>query len=573
MLVDLGAGLTVTENINHGRFGELLLADGRLFQPTQVAEPGPEAGAVAAANALNQILLDDGRNGQNPDPLINPDGSLFNASNTVRSGSTVTGTAVMHFAFNAYRLQPVALRVVDDNPRMERPADVGGSLKVASFNVLNYFTTLDQGGATCGPGALGCRGADSASEFVRQRDKILSALAALDADIVGLVELENNASESLRDLVDGLRTLGLTYEFVDTGPIGTDAIKVGFIYKPATVTPDGGFAVLNATVDPRFLDTRNRPALAQTFVENDSSERLTVAVNHFKSKGSPCDDVGDPDTGDGQGNCNGTRTAAAVALADWLATDPTASNDPDFLILGDLNAYRLEDPIDALKTAGYSDLIEAAAGPEAYSFLFFGQAGYLDHALASASLEDQVTGVTVWQSNSDEPRIIDYNEEFKSAAQIADFYSADPYRASDHDPVIVGLALGEPRPVVPQCDGRDATVYVDEKGRIVGGPQDGRVFRGWLTGTRGADVIVGTAADDRLFGRGGADLLCGGDGGDYLFGGRGPDRILGGDGNDRLFGGWGRDTLDGEAGSDGGFGGPGKDACRNLEAPIVKCER
>ena len=71
-----------------------------------------------------------------------------------------------------------------------------------------------------------------------------------------------------------------------------------------------------------------------------------MAVNHLKSKGSPCDDVGDPDPGDGAGNCNLTRTGAAEALVDWLAGDPTGSGDPDFLIIGDLNSYDKEDPID-----------------------------------------------------------------------------------------------------------------------------------------------------------------------------------------------------------------------------------
>ncbi len=114
-----------------------------------------------------------------------------------------------------------------------------------------------------------------------------------------------------------------TYDYIDTGTIGTDAIKLAIIYKPAAVSPVGSYAILDSSVDPRFIDTKSRPVLAQTFVENATGSVFTVAVNHLKSKGSPCDDVGDPDAGDGSGNCNGTRTAAAEALVDWLATDPT----------------------------------------------------------------------------------------------------------------------------------------------------------------------------------------------------------------------------------------------------------
>ena len=88
-----------------------------------------------------------------------------------------------------------------------------------------------------------------------------------------------------------------------------------------------------------------------------------MVVNHLKSKGSGCG-AGDDDTTTGQGNCNGTRTLAAQALADWLATDPTGSGDPDVLIIGDLNSYAKEDPIVALQNAGYTNLVAAFGGPE-----------------------------------------------------------------------------------------------------------------------------------------------------------------------------------------------------------------
>jgi hypothetical protein len=174
-----------------------------------------------------------------------------------------------------------------------------------------------------------------------------------------------------------------------------------------------------------------------------------VVVNHLKSKGSDCNDVGDPDIGDGQGNCNVTRTNAAQALVDWLATDPTGSGDADFLIMGDLNSYAQEDPIDAVRagaddTAGtfddYTNLIAQYQGPYAYSYVFDGQAGYLDHALASATLAAQVTGTADWHINADEPDILDYDTSFKPAAQDA-LYEPNAYRSSDHDAVVVGLNL------------------------------------------------------------------------------------------------------------------------------------
>ena len=197
---------------------------------------------------------------------------------------------------------------------------MGGNLKVASFNVLNFFNGNGLGG-----GFPTARGANTQFELDRQKAKEVSALSAMNADIVGLMEIENDAgpNSALAELVAALNAaMGAgTYAYVDTGVIGTDEIKVALIYKPAAVTPVGAFALLTSAVDPRFIDTRNRPTLAQTFQHASSGQKLTVAVNHLKSKGSACG-AGDPTPRDGSGNCNGTRTEAAAALADWLADRP-----------------------------------------------------------------------------------------------------------------------------------------------------------------------------------------------------------------------------------------------------------
>ncbi|MEA3501183.1 MAG: ExeM/NucH family extracellular endonuclease, partial [Actinomycetota bacterium] len=307
---------------------------------------------------------------------------------------------------------------------------------------------------TCGPsGNLDCRGANSVAELDRQRAKTVAALAAMDADVVGLIELENNPSESLSDLVDGLNAVvgAGTYDFVDTGTIGTDAIKVGLIYKPAIVEAVNPYAILDSSVDSTFIDTKNRPVLIQTFEESVSGARFTVAVNHLKSKGSNCNSLGDPDLDDGQANCNLTRTSAATALVNYLVTDPTGSGDSDFLVIGDLNAYAMEDPVSAIKAAGYTDLLSSFGGAAAYSYVFDGQLGYLDHALANATLLSQVKGVTEWHINADEVNLFDYNDDIQDPAEqwyeresvALLIFEEDAYRSSDHDPVIVGLDLCE----------------------------------------------------------------------------------------------------------------------------------
>ncbi len=447
MAVSLPQELFATGNFTQARFGEVdLSVGGPLDNPTNVATPGAAANAVAELNNRSRIQLDDGSNVQNPLPLP----PYLGVNNTLRTGDSVSGiSAVMSYSFGVYELQPTAAPAFVRNNARPAPPTVGGSMTVAAYNVLNYFTTIDNGVPTCGPGGdQGCRGADTAAELERQRDKIVAALAELDVDVVGLIEIENprtgaTPDDALDDLVNGPTGLNSvvgagTYDYIDTGTIGTDAIKVALIYKPANVTPVGAYAILDSSVDPAFIDTLNRPVLAQTFQENGTDDLVTVAVNHLKSKGSSCDFIGDTDTGDGQGNCNLTRDAAAGALVGWLATDPTGSGSDDNLIVGDLDSYAMEDPITTIKSAGYTDLIELLVGTGwadgAYSFNFFSESGYLDHALASPSVLDRVTGAGFWHVNADEPSGLDYNN-FNQPM----LYSADPYRSSDHDPVVVGL--------------------------------------------------------------------------------------------------------------------------------------
>ena len=454
MSISIAQELTVTEVFTLARFGEVALSvGGRLENPTNEVAPGAPANALQNLNDRSRILLDDGNNQQNIDPTFYPDGGL-SASNTLRVGDTLPSlSGVLGFGFGAYRVQPVdadAITFTSTNPRPAAPAAVGGNVRVAAFNVLNYFN-----GDGAGGGFPTARGAENAFEFQRQRDKIISAMTALDADVVGLMELENDDTDAelgaIEDLVAGLNaaTAPGTYDFVDTGVVGTDQIRVGILYQPASVTPVGAHAIIDSTVDPRFIDTLNRPSIAQTFELNANGGRFTAVVNHLKSKGSDCNAVGDPDVGDGQGNCNLTRTAAAEALVDWLATDPTGSGDPDVVVLGDLNAYAMEDPISVFRGAGYVDTIDEFLGDDAYSFVFQGQSGYLDHALANATLAGQVTGVTEWHVNADEPIALDYNTNFKSPNHVNTLYDPGPFRSSDHDPVLIGIDLAAAVPDAP----------------------------------------------------------------------------------------------------------------------------
>ncbi|MGM3307355.1 ExeM/NucH family extracellular endonuclease [Anabaena sp. WFMT] len=456
MLVNVSAGtgdLTVTEHFQLGRFGQVLLSatgasnqagtDGRLEQYTQFNAPSVSGYAAYLEEIANRrIILDDGRGTQNPDPILfGRGGNPLSATNTLRGGDTVSSiTGVLDQRFEGYRIQTsTGVNFTPANSRPETAPDVGGTLKVASFNVLNFFNGNGTGG-----GFPTSRGADTSAEFTRQRDKIIQAIINSGTDVIGLMEIENDGygtNSAIQDLINGLNDVAGagTYAFINPGisQLGTDEIAVGMIYKPGSVTPIGSAVTVANGFGQGAFDNNNRKPLAQTFSQNSTGEQFTAVVNHFKSKGSSSGGVGDADAGDGQGLSNGTRTRASEDLAAWLATNPTGTLDSDYLILGDLNAYAQEDPITTLANAGYNNLLPSTT----YSYVFDGQWGSLDHALANSSLAAQVTGAEKWHINADEPNVLDYNTEFKSVGQQTSLYNADAFRSSDHDPVIVGFNL------------------------------------------------------------------------------------------------------------------------------------
>lgn len=491
MLVRITSPLTVAQNFFQGRYGQVTLsANGRLTKPTNIYRPASnEALLLADENARRRITLDDGSSAQNPNPI-----PFIGQDNTLRAGDvtqSVTGV-IDHGLITAsssgprdYKIHPTVTPVFSrENPRTSVPTGVGGNIKVASFNVLNYFTTFTNGNTVNGQTGQGCqlgssniasncRGANNLAEFIRQRDKIVAALAAINADVVGLMEIQNNGATAVQNLVDALNNVmgAGTYARVPdpVAGTGTDAIKVAMIYKPAKLSLVG--AALSDT------DTiNNRPTLAQTLVATNG-EKFSVLVNHFKSKS--CGDAsGDNlDSGDGQGCYNGQRVAQAQRLLAFISTVQANAADNDVLVIGDLNAYGQEDPIDLLLNAGYADQISRFYGDQGYSYVFDGESGYLDHALANATMASQVVGVSEWHINADEPSVIDYNTEFKPQ----DLYTSTPYRSSDHDPVVVGLRLVKS-----------------------------------IQGSQGRDTLVGTAGDDVMVGGAGADTLTGGAGSDLF---------------------------------------------------------
>ena len=499
MLVRIDGTLTVQQNYFQARYGQLTIgAGGRHETPTNHYRPGTQQAIdLADLQARSRLLLDDSSSLQN----LNPTPYAY-ANGVPRAGDVVSNlVGVLDYGLatsttsgaGLYRLQPTdtpAFAIA--NPRQVLPPSAGGNVKLASMNVLNFFTTFTDGttasgltgqGCTLGSttSASNCRGADSLAEFVRQRAKIVAALAGMNADAVGLMEIQNNGNVAAQNLVDALNAqVGAgTYAVVPAPAQGTgdDAIRVAMIYKPSRLTLVGA-----SVSDPAAIN--NRPPLAQSFAAANG-ERFTLIVNHLKSKSScpstgDADAAGNTDLGDGQGCWNAQRVQQAQRLRTFVAQLQSSSASSDVLLVGDFNAYAQEDPIYDLTSSGYIDQ-SGRFEQLGYSYVFDGTAGRLDHAITTASLSAKVMGAVHWHIDADESLAQDYNLEFKQPACATcapDPYDGTlPFRASDHDPVLVGLSL----------------------------------FKSFI-GTAGRDTIVGSAGDDVIMGGAGADTLTGGGG-------------------------------------------------------------
>ncbi len=502
---------TVTDTYNINSFGEVQLAQGDtpLRQPTDVALPGSaEADAVAADNAARGIVLDDGSStrfnassfsgstcGTRPVPcLLNGDLTPPYVSNDdpVRVGAAATFTDDVVLSQGGspssptYRFQPLSTVVGPANTaspaafedtRTDAPADgrvdpAGtADLRVASFNVLNYFTTLadaDDDGSADGScegyydrdddgnnvrGGCDIRGAWDPLDLQRQQEKIVAAINALDADVVGLMEIENSAAlgetadEATQSLVDALNAdLGATHwaanpSSADLPPAGEqDVITNALIYRTDAVERTGPARALgDQSGDDQAFGNAREP-IAQAFTPVGGDEPLLVVVNHFKSKGSVGPWPGDEDQGDGQGTSNESRVRQATALAGWVPGVQEDLGTDQAILLGDFNAYGMEDPMRVLYDAGYTDA-EQHAGLDSSSYVFGGQVGSLDHVLLNDAALETMTGADIWNINSGESVALEYSRYNNHAT---DFHRADPYRSSDHDPVVVGLDVVEP---------------------------------------------------------------------------------------------------------------------------------
>ena len=460
---------TITDNYQTNQYGTLALTPGPepLRSATDVVAPGQAARDYEAANAARVIALDDGTNTNLLKGAATevPYAYLANGA-PARVGYHVSfdGPVVLEPRHGSFVFQPTSMVAghPDRSPVTitgQRPGapTVGGDTRVATFNVLNYFSDLgvDEAGCTGYPDRTGAfvtakkcrvRGAFSHEAFANQQAKIVAAINALGADVVALEEIENplavgsstDRDASLARLVEALNEAAGagTWAYVPSPPIipaDEDVIRVAFIYKPARVSPVGPSIIHD---DPAFTGLARQP-LAQEFArvspERAAAPTFVVIANHFKSKGSVPDGApaGNTDNGDGQGNANAIRVAQARALASFAARYA----DKPTLLVGDFNSYSQEDPIKTLEGAGWARV--SGAGPASY--VYSGRSGSLDHVFANAAAEPLLAGVTSWAVNAQESVAFEYSRAGMNAHLSVE--ADNPYRSSDHNPEIIGLTL------------------------------------------------------------------------------------------------------------------------------------
>lgn len=408
--------LVVSDNYSWQRYGQLKLSSIRLMAPTDMATPNStDYNRIVTDNAKNWIYLDDGYSTEYPTPL-----PFADSQGTRRIGSRINNLkAVLRRYSWGWALVPTVDYTLQFYGN-ERPISIdiadNHNLKVCSFNLAYYLTS--NFGTGFGP--------DNETQAAKQHSKIIKALLAVDADIYGLIEIQQG-QDAIRNICDALNsTMGNNiFSFIDDrGSIYGSYTKVGFIYRSDRVVPDGKLRNIN-----NILPHRKK---LQCFRLLANNEKFVLSLNHFKSKTGKNATGDNADNGDGQGLFNGDRVREATAVIDAIKSYTSACNDNDVLVMGDLNAYSQENPLHIFYNNGFSNILKKQ-NDSAYSYVYQGVSGCIDHAVANASMANQIVRAEVFHINADEPKMFEYKQNTSQD---------NMYRSSDHDIVVVALNLG-----------------------------------------------------------------------------------------------------------------------------------
>lgn len=394
--------LHVVGRYSNNSYAYLYLSYERLRQPEECALQGSaEYDSIAASHATAVISA-----------------RCYNLDvNTIRLGATIDQLQAVVLNTGERNIRIDGPQSFGNNERPTQRPDVGNARLVVCESNLEYYCPVWDG----------TYGAESDEEFERQHLKTVKALANIDADLYALEELQQGR-EALDQLVAGLNACtapGRYAAVVDGDSVTSTYIKTGMIYRTDKLRPvlRLGHPYHPSNSEYVMMAGDYRRLLVQCFEEIETGERFVLCVNHFKSKSG----------GDSTNNFyNETRIEEAISHLNFLSAELQNNyyEDADVLILGDLNCGTMEEPVRLIQEYGYENMVSRYA-PEGYSYTFNDEVEYLDHALASATMAEQITGVAPYHLNADEPYQLHYN------------YGDDTtmYRYSDHDPIIIGLAL------------------------------------------------------------------------------------------------------------------------------------
>lgn len=367
----------------------------RIFRGTNQARPGKEAERVDSLYNISAV-------------------SLTNVSGYHRCGEKI-------YNLKAKVVSTGSLSMIDGEWVGNKRKDLENSLPdvgdyrllVCGFNLENYFVE------NLGSNYLG---ANSLTAHQAQQKKVSAALKKINADIFGLVELEQGDA-AIREIVTDLNENlpGRDYHFFHDAISGSSQ-KSDYVYDANVVEPIG-YPYENDT------KVKSRKKLL-CFREKATGEKFIFSINHFKAKSNP------ETANNGQGMYNEVRVEEANSVISYYRKyyPNKAIQDKDLLVMGDLNSYAKEDPINVLLENELIDLHRAFHADSSYSYQYKGKAGYLDHALCNGTLRPQITGVAAYHINSDEDDYYNYT----NCSRHNDYTM---FRCSDHDPVLVGLKL------------------------------------------------------------------------------------------------------------------------------------
>lgn len=392
--------------------GELTLSANAVHTaPTEFTRPGADAREKADENRRAVLRIRLAENDDRLQPAGTGVLSLAGVMGHDGKGQRLIASAPLH---------------TTARPVFRVPAPRERDIRLLSLNLHNYFN-----GDGRGEGFPTERGAETAAQFASQRARLSATVEHIQPHVVAVMELENDgfgphsaAEDFIEDLVNAT---GAGWRAARPGfdSIGGDVIRVGIFYREDRLLAVGDAEVLEG----RDFEELSRVPMAQVFRDKISGEPFLLVVNHLKSKGSCPESGPNANRGDGQGCWNPARTSAAKVMANWSRQLADRHSRGRALVVGDMNAYHMEDPITAILDAGFLDLNPLEPVQPEFTALFYGQAGTLDYAFATPELRRFVQSSMVPNFNSIYPRDMELPLPWLGA--------------SDHDPVIVDFRLSQ----------------------------------------------------------------------------------------------------------------------------------